>query len=144
MTDDLIPFPDAEVVCKALLDGVILVDGTPARVVTETPAKFTPPLIEVQRLPGLGANDGLTDFPHLQVACFASTRADAWAMARHVEAVILASGRALVLMPDGTSQLIDKTESVNSPDQRAYEDQEKRRVVATYRFAMRRPVIRAA
>ena len=139
MGELLAAFPDAEVVAKTLIDGRVVVGGVAARVVTETPPDFSPPLIEVQRLPGAGANDGLADYPHVQFACFGPDRQTAWAMARAVEQIVLASAATGVVLPDGTNQLIDSARSVNSPDQRPYDDQTKRRVVATYRFAMRRP-----
>jgi len=144
MGDLLDVFPDAEVVTKALLAGQITVSGHAVKVVTEAPPEFIPPLIEVQRLPGAGANDGFADYPHMQVSVFASTRADAWAIARAAEQLLLAAGRTAVVLPDGTEQLIDSVQSVNSPDQRPYEDPEKRRVVASFRLTLRRPYRRPA
>lgn len=137
--DVLDAFPDAEVVAKTVLDGKVLVNGTAVRVVTETPPEFVPPLIEVQRLPGVGASDGLTDYSLIQLSVFGASRQIAWAIARTAEQIVLAAGRTTVVLPDGSEQLIDSVRAQNPPDQRAYEDPNKRRVVAGYRFAMRRP-----
>lgn len=125
MTQLLPGFPDVEEAVTALLDPV-------APSVTSTPASFTPPMVQVQRVGG--EDDGITDWPVVQVTCYGGTRAAAWQMAEDCRQRILASQGEV---PAGI--LIDfartVTPSQQIPDPRA----DLRVVTATYRLGLRRP-----
>jgi hypothetical protein len=47
-----------------------------ARTVTSTPNPLDPPIIRVQRIGGF--DDGIADFPRVEVAAFGADRALAW------------------------------------------------------------------
>jgi hypothetical protein len=119
-------FPDAETIVMDLLTQV-------APTVTATPADVTPPLIRVHRVGG--SDDGITDFPRMEIACYGTDRPQAWQLAEQCRQVILGSYATEV---DGV--LIDSARTDNPPTQVPYATTEDtRRVLAYFRFAWRRP-----
>jgi hypothetical protein len=121
------PFPDAETVVMTLLESV-------APTVTATPADLTPPLIRVQRVGG--SDDGITDRPRVEVACYGSDRAGAWQLAEQCRQLVLGSTRTRV-----AGVLIDAARTANPPTQVPYATTEDvRRVVAYFHFSWRRTV----
>lgn len=124
--DGVLPaFPDAETVVMDLLEPV-------APTVTATPNELVPPLIRVNRVGG--SDDGFTDNPRMEIACYGSDRAQAWQLAEECRRVILASPRSEV---DGV--LIDRARTDNPPTQVPYATTtDVRRVLAYFRLAWRR------
>nr|WP_181771284.1 hypothetical protein [Amycolatopsis pittospori] len=119
------PFPDAETVLLALLEPV-------APTVTATPADLAPPLIRVQRVGG--SDDGITDHPRMEIACYGKDRAQAWQLAEQARQLVLGSVRTRI---DGV--LIDNARTDNPPTQVPYATTEDiRRVVSYFRLAWRR------
>ncbi|MGQ0774549.1 MAG: phage tail termination protein [Pseudonocardiales bacterium] len=122
---ELPPFPDAETVVLELLAAV-------APTVTATADPLILPVIRVQRVGG--ADDGISDNPRIEVACYGATRAQAWQMAERCRQLVLAGAMTTV-----AGALIDKaateTPAVQLPD----DSPDVRRVVGTYRLVMRRP-----
>lgn len=127
MSTKLAPFPDAEKVVHALLTPL-------ARTVTQTDENetFSEPVIQVQRVGG--SDDGITDRPRVEIACFAEDRHDAWALAEDVRQTVLACGGTKV---DGV--LVDKAVTETPAQQLPDLNRDIRKVVAMYRFAFRRP-----
>lgn len=125
MVDKLAPFPDAETVLMTMLAPV-------AHTVTSTPLPLTPPMIRIQRVGG--ADDRVTDFPRIEVACYGANRAQAWDLAEQCRQTILAS-RATVV----GGVLVDNATTDTPAQQIPYDAPDVRRVVAYYRLAWRRP-----
>ncbi|WP_455550660.1 phage tail termination protein [Amycolatopsis lurida] len=116
------PFPDAETVLLALLEPL-------APTVTATPADLTPPLIRVQRVGG--SDDGITDHPRMEIACYGKDRAQAWQLAEHCRQLVLGCIRTRI---DGV--LVDNARTDNPPTQVPYATTEDfRRVIAYFRLA---------
>lgn len=130
MGDQLAPWPDAETVLLDLLEPL-------AATVTATPSDLTAPLIRVQRVGG--SDDGITDYPRMEIACYGADRAQAWQLAEQARQLILGSVRAQV----GTGAdrvLIDSARTDNPPTQVPWSTSDDvRRVVAYFRLAWRRP-----
>lgn len=127
---ELAAWPDAETVVMTLLEPV-------APTVTATPAKLVVPVIRVQRVGG--SDDGITDHPRMEIACYGSDRAQAWQLAEQCRQVILGSIRTEVITDTGRV-LIDTARTDNPPTQVPYPTSEDvRRVAGYYRFAWRRP-----
>lgn len=121
-------FPDAETVVMALLEPV-------APTVTATPAKWDGEIIRVQRVGG--SDDGITDYPRMEIACYGPDRVTAWRLAERCRQLILASIRHVVDTAAGL--LIDNARTDKPPTQIPYSTTEDvRRVMAYYRFAWRR------
>lgn len=119
------PFPDAETVLLALLEPL-------APTVTATPADLVAPLIRVQRVGG--SDDGITDYPRMEIACYGKDRAQAWQLAEQCRQLILGSVRTRV-----GGVLIDNARTDNPPTQVPYATTEDiRRVLGYYRLAWRR------
>ena len=77
-------------------------DGRPcSTTVTSTPNPIEPPVTRVQRIGG--SDDGVSDYPCIEVAAYGSDRQQAWALAEQCRQVILASPRTVV-----GSQLVDR------------------------------------
>ncbi len=125
MGTELAAFPDAETVVMALLEPV-----TPT--VTATPAELTGESIRVQRVGG--SDDGITDYPRMEIACYGPDRATAWRITEACRRAVLASIRTKV-----ANVLIDDARTDNPPTQVPYATSEDvRRVLAYYRFTWRR------
>lgn len=116
---------DAEKVVMALLAPI-------APTVTSTPNPIVVPVIRVQRVGG--ADDGITDYPRVEVAVYGADRAQAWDLAEQARQAILASPRSVV-----NGQLIDNAKTDTPATQTPYDNADVRRVVAQFRFAWRRP-----
>lgn len=124
--NDTRPFPDAEGVMLALLAPV-------ASTVVVSPVAMDEPLIQVRRTGG--SDDGVTDHARIEVECVAFDRHNAWRLAECVRQRVLAAGATV---QDGA--LIDRTTVETAPQQVPEDNPDIRRVVATYRLAMRRPL----
>lgn len=124
-------FPDAELVVMTLLEPL-----APDRVVTSTPADLEEnpePTIRVQRIGG--TDDGVTDRPRIEVACFAATRGAAQQLQQQCQRLVLAAGCTEV---DGV--LVDRAFTDTGPIQPPrYPNPDVRWVPAIYRFEWRRP-----
>jgi hypothetical protein len=142
-------FPDAELVVMALLDPV----GTTVTATSDTDE----PVIRVNRTGG--ENDRISDYPVIEVACFAPDRGIqgsdqppipgrslAWKMSEQCRQIILAAGRTTVTYVDPedptateVTALIDSARNSTPPDQLPYGNESIRTVIATYRLSLRRP-----
>ena len=100
--------------------------------VTATPDAFEPPLIVVERVGG--GDDGVTDYPRIEVSILGSTRREAWQLAREAQQLVLAASGELV-----GATLVDAAGTESDPAQRDYENPDLRLVMATYRLEYRRP-----
>jgi hypothetical protein len=118
------PFPDAETVVMTLLEPA-------APTVTATPADLVPPLIRVQRVGG--SDDGITDYPRMEIACYGKDRAQAWQLAEQCRQLVLGSVRTHV-----GGVLIDNARTDHSPTQVSYENADLRRIIAYFRLSWRR------
>lgn len=122
----LAPFPDAETVVMDLLAQV-------APTVTATPADLTPPVIRVNRVGG--SDDGITDTPRMEIACYGVDRPQAWYLSEQCRQIILSAYGVMV-----GDVLIDSTRTDNPPTQVPYAaTEDTRRVVSYYRLGWRRP-----
>lgn len=102
-----------------------------APTVTSTPNPIEPPVIRVQRIGG--SDDGVSDFPRIEVAAYGADRQQAWALAEQCRQAILASPRTVV-----GGQLVDNARTDTPAQQVPYDQPDVRRVVALYRLTWRR------
>lgn len=127
------PFPDAEDVVMALL-----AQRAPTTTSTDADLEEDAPVIQVTRVGG--EDDGITDRPLVEVACFATTYDAARKLARDCLVTILGAPNTTVITEDyPAGVLIDKAETASAPVRVPYDNPDLRRKVATYRFAWRRP-----
>jgi hypothetical protein len=127
------PFPDAEDVVMALLESL-------ATTTTSTPVTLEDdgPVIKVTRVGG--TDDGITDRPLVEVACFATTYEAARQLGRQVLVTTLASVNTKVVTPDYPGGvLVDVAETASSPQRVPYDNPDLQRKIGTFRFAWRRP-----
>ncbi|WP_052371955.1 hypothetical protein [Amycolatopsis taiwanensis] len=119
------PFPDAEDVVMALLEQV-------APTVSDTPPDLTPPLIKVNRVGG--SDDGITDYPRVEVSCYGHDHAEARRLGEQCRQVILGSVRTVA-----AGALIDSVRTDNPPTRVPYATSDDERCDrAYYRLAWRR------
>lgn len=119
------PSPDAETVLMALLEPL-------APTATATPAGLVPPLILVQRVGG--SDDGITDYPRMEIACYGKDRVLAWQLAEQNRQLVLGSARTRV-----GGVLVENARTDNPPTQVPYATTEDvRRVMGYYRLSWRR------
>ena len=123
-------FPDAELVMMDLLTPV-------APTVTATSENLAPPVVVVQRVGG--ADDGVTDRPRVQVACYGATRPAAWALAEQARQIVLAAGGTAVTGTNVTNVFLDSTRTETPSVQLPDPNQSVRAVTAVYRLSYRRP-----
>lgn len=116
-------WPDAEAVMVALLDPI-----APADTVLSPASPL--PCIQVNRVGG--TDDGITDRPVVQVAVFAATRAQAWALAEQVRRAVLGVAGSLV-----GGVLVDDARTAVGHQQIPEIDPEDRRVISTYQLSFR-------
>ncbi|TDC92355.1 hypothetical protein E1161_13355 [Saccharopolyspora aridisoli] len=126
MYSDTRPFPDAEQVVMALLEPL-------ATVVVVSPREISNSLIQIHRAGG--ADDGVTDIARLETECIACSRHDAWRLAEAVRQRVLNAAASV-----HAGALIDRTAVEIAPQQVPDDNPDIRRVVATYRLSMRRPL----
>lgn len=130
-------YPDAELVVIALTTPV-------QRTVTSIPAEYDPErdgdLIQVARVGGAPDEDDVTDYPLIQVTCWASTRTGAWALSNRVQPVVLGAAGTAVDRPGDPADgvLIDDAEIAAGNQQLPDLDPDDRKVATTYRLAFRR------
>jgi hypothetical protein len=127
----LAPFPDAEKVVMTLLAGVA------PTVVTSFPAQISGAAVRVNRVGGV--DDFFTDYPRIEVVLlYPVTQSGdtdaAWALFGQIVQVVVAARCTTV-----AGALIDQAETFNPPQQLPYENQNIRRIVATFQLAFRRP-----
>lgn len=117
-------FPDAENVVMTLLDPL-------GSTVTSLPRQVVPPVIVVNRVGG--TDDGITDRPLVQVSCYGTDRPAAWSLSGQCQQAILnASGQAV------GGILVDSTGTAAGGQQVPDLNPDDRRVISTYRLAIRR------
>ena len=123
-------FPDAELVVMDLLAPVGVT-------VTATDENLMPPVVLVQRMGG--PDDGVTDRPRVQVACFGASRPAAWALAEQARQIVLAAGGTVVTGTNVTNVFVDSTRTETPSVQLPDRNQNVRAVTAVYRLSYRRP-----
>jgi len=123
-------FPDAELVMMDLLAPVGVT-------VTATDENLAPPVVLVQRMGG--PDDGVTDRPRVQVACFGASRPAAWALAEQARQIVLAAGGTVVTGTNVTNVFVDSTRTETPSVQLPDRNQNVRAVTAVYRLSYRRP-----
>lgn len=135
MTELLGIYPDAEDVSTQLL--LPVVGNVATAIGTATPDVIPTPYIQVSRLGG--ADDGLTDHAHVEVACFHSSRTAAWALAMSAQQYMLAArAQEVVQSQNGRHAVVDYSLTITPPEQVPYPDQALYLVVGVYQLSMRR------
>lgn len=104
---------------------------------TVTPERFTGPMVRVLRVGG--SDDRISDFPRVEVRCFAATRNEAREMSEQCRQLILASSATSVVLDDGTAVFIDRARTDTPPQAAPFANPDIDSTVAYYRFALRRP-----
>lgn len=129
-------YPDVEDVLMAYLaplgydvDTVVPPDGTEG--------------IEVVRIGG--TDDGITDYPRVEVSCYANNRARVKAMAEDVRQAlqndVIRGAEVNYVDEDGYHWhvQVDRCDTDTPPETVGYKNPERRRRPAFYRLALRRP-----
>ena len=122
----LSPFPDAEAVVIELVESV-----SPGSVFTELPESFVAPAIRVQRTGG--SDNGVTDYPFVEITSFGASRAKAWEMDALVRQLVLASGGSV-----HAGVLVDSARTMTPPQQLPDPRFDVRVVTSSYRIGFRR------
>lgn len=97
-----------------------------------TPESLQSPFIRVNRVGGF--DDGLTDRPRVEIACYCPTRRESHALSEQV--------RERVLACDGTDTagvFVDHVITEAQAGRSEYPNEDVRRIAAVYRFSLRRP-----
>ncbi|MFC0546931.1 hypothetical protein [Kutzneria chonburiensis] len=131
-------FADVEAVVVRYLSALDI-----GRVTTRTPANLADvlPLVMVNRVPGGGGDDGITDVAQLDVDTFtardpsAPGRGAAHDLAEQVRAAMLALRHKAV-----GGVLVDTVETLTAPCWVDYADDRLNRFVATYELSLRAPL----
>ncbi|MEV6906741.1 hypothetical protein [Amycolatopsis sp. NPDC051071] len=81
-----------------------------------------------------GSDDGITDYPRMEIACYDKDRAQAWQLAEQCRQLVLGSVKTRV-----GGVLVDNARTDNPPTQVPYSTSENvRRVQSFYRMTWRR------
>lgn len=123
MTDT--PFPDIEAVLVSYLDDL-------APTGDQTPETISGPFITVQRVGGF--DDGITDRPRVELACFSPTRRESQRLSEQVRQRMLAA-----ISTDAAGVFIDNVITESQSGRTAYPNEDVRRIPAVYRITLRRP-----
>jgi hypothetical protein len=121
-------WPDVEALLVSALAGV----GGARRVGTNTPADLASwlPMIQVGRVGG--ADDRLSDYPHVDVDCFAASRYAAGTLAGTVRSAVLALRHT-----DVGGVLVDDVETLTGPMWVDYADPTIWRYLLTFEITLR-------
>jgi hypothetical protein len=119
-------FPDAEAVVCDLLEQV-----APTATQLDKGWDDVLPVIQVNRIGG--RRDQITDVARIQVAVWASSRAEVRTLADDIDELILSAGNTRV-----NGVLIDWTEQSIAGQQVPDVDPDDRRIISTYQLAFRR------
>lgn len=119
------PFPDIEAVLVSYLDAL-------APTGDQTPENITGPFITVQRVGGF--DDGITDRPRVELACFAPTRRESQRLSEQVRQRMLAA-----ISTDAAGVFLDNVITESQSGRTAYPNEDVRRIPAVYRITLRRP-----
>lgn len=98
----------------------------------QTPESFEGPFIRVNRVGGF--DDGLTDRPRVEIACYSPTRRQSQQMSEQV--------RQMMLACDGTDVagvFVDHVITESQAGRTPYANEDVRRIAAVYRLSVRRP-----
>lgn len=130
-----LPWPDVhDVLIHYLTDNL---DDT--TVDTSTPKHIGGPAVRVLRVGG--RDDGLTDFPRVEIAAYDRSFDDARQLGEQIRQLILDLPGKRVLVPGGPTRgvLVDSAKTDTPPEPIPYDDPQTERAVAYYRLAFRRP-----
>lgn len=86
-----------------------------------------------------GEDDGITDYPRVEISCYAPTRNAARQMSGTVRQDLLILGGQSVTLPDATSVYVDFCRTDVPPESVQYANPGRHRHVAFYRLGLRRP-----
>lgn len=125
-------FPDIERVVMDLLASFKLGTVATANIQTETPIDLETRLPFILVVAGTGDDDGLTDYPLVDVEVFAPTRAMAYALAEDIRARLLEAPHRV------NGVIIDFVRTTIRPRRLPWANEQIRRFAATYRFSARR------
>lgn len=117
-------YPDIEAVLITYLAGL-------AQTGEVTPESFEAPFLRVNRVGGF--DDGITDRPRVEIACYTPTRRESHALSEQT--------RQWVLACDGTDAagvFIDHVMTEAQAGRTAYPNEDIRRIAAVYRLSLRR------
>jgi hypothetical protein len=133
---DLTPYPDVEDMLMAYLselgyavDTVVPPDGQNG--------------IEIVRLGG--TDDGITDYPRVEISCYSSDRDTARNMAETVRQAmrheVITASEVVYTDGDGINWRVqvDRSDTDTPPENVGYKNPDRRRKPAFYRLALRRP-----
>lgn len=121
-------WPDVEELLMAYLAELAPTD-------TVTPAQITGKVIRVSRVGG--SDDGVTDFPRVEVACYALTRNDAHQLGEQSRQRMLVLGGQAVDV-NGRAVLVDFCRTDTPPEPVPYDNPDVDRSLAYYRLGLRR------
>lgn len=118
-------YPDIEAVLITYL-------GALAQTGEFTPESLDAPFIRVNRVGGF--DDGLTDRPRVEIACYCPTRRESQALSEQVRQYVIACDGT-----DAAGTYIDHVVTESQAGRTTYPNEDVRRIAAVYRFSLRRP-----
>ncbi len=130
-------FPSIELVLMAYLTGAL---GVPADTAPPDPDRADPdsPVFEVRRVGG--TDDGITDYPRVEVKTHAGSRPAAQALGERARQHLLVLGGRAVAVPEYTGPvLVDSCRTDTPPERLPTMNPDADVDVAYYRVALRRP-----
>lgn len=124
-----VPFANVEKVLMAALADLGDTD-------TETPPEDTPAGIRINRVGG--TDDGITDYPRVEISCYAPTYDAMHALAEAVrDRMLTLGGEAFVV--DGRRVTIDFARTDTPPEQVPYDNPDRKRAAGWYLLGLMRP-----
>lgn len=117
-------FPDIEAVLITYLGDLALTGEL-------TPESLESPFIRVNRVGGF--DDGITDRPRVELACYCPTRRESQALSEQVRQHVLACDGT-----DAAGVFIDHVVTESQAGRSAYPNEDVRRIAAVYRLSLRR------
>ena len=129
----LAPFPNISKVLISYLEGTA---GVPY-VDTALPPDEVPLAVQVARVGG--DDDGLTDYPRVEVRTYAPTWEEAEEMAESIRQWLLVLGGEGVEYAPGQVAVVDFCRTDGPPEDSPYDNPDRVMVPAWYRFGLMRP-----
>lgn len=135
-------YPDAELVCLAIVDLLKAENGGPVENLTTGTFlwdDWSPPLIQVNRIGGAPDVSDITDYPLLRLAMYGEDRMAAWNLAGQVEGLLIGMRHRAVYVPEyGANVLLDSVDIAVGGQQLPDTDPDDRRVVKDLVIGFRR------
>lgn len=117
-------YPDIEAVLITYL-------GSLAQTGEVTPESLEAPFIRVNRVGGF--DDGITDRPRVEIACYCPTRRESQALSEQARQAMLACDGT-----DAAGVFIDHVITETQAGRSVYPNEDVRRIAAVYRVSLRR------